>query len=152
MEVRWTRVHFLFLFALHFQSICVCTWLVQVGNKRKERERKKKKQTILNWFILSEQWTLTFHIVRWRFLCWGYWFHFYHVWKTMKILGENEDGFVSIIGIHGQCEGGIWSIEDTTIGSFTVSWRYNNASNKVQFLLQGTIESIYLIVNPSVIS
>ncbi|CAF4740393.1 unnamed protein product [Rotaria sp. Silwood1] len=39
--------------------------------------------------------------------------------------------------IQGQCSGGIWPIQDTTIGSFTVSWRYNMASNTVQFIIQG---------------
>lgn len=49
---------------------------------------------------------------------------------------------VYIIEIHGQCSGGIWPIENTTIGSFTISWRYNVTLNKVQFMIQGRIDSI----------
>ena len=44
-----------------------------------------------------------------------------------------------IIAIQGQCSGQIWTIQDPTIGSFTVSWRYNLASNTVQFIIQGKI-------------
>ncbi|CAF1005451.1 unnamed protein product [Adineta ricciae] len=39
--------------------------------------------------------------------------------------------------IHGQCAGGIWSIQQSNIGSFSVSWRYNMASNTVQFIIEG---------------
>ncbi|CAM4987267.1 unnamed protein product, partial [Rotaria socialis] len=39
--------------------------------------------------------------------------------------------------IQSQCSGRIWTIQDITIGSFTISWRYNNTSNTVQFVIQG---------------
>ncbi len=42
-----------------------------------------------------------------------------------------------IIAIQGQCSGGTWPIQDASIGSFTVFWRYNMASNTVQFIIQG---------------
>ncbi|UJR31031.1 hypothetical protein I4U23_018540 [Adineta vaga] len=47
--------------------------------------------------------------------------------------------------IQSQCSGGIWPIQDTNIGSFTISWRYNMASNTVQFIIEGkAIDSINL--------
>ncbi|CAM4960305.1 unnamed protein product [Rotaria socialis] len=39
--------------------------------------------------------------------------------------------------VQSQCSGRIWTIQDITIGSFTISWRYNNTSNTVQFVIQG---------------
>ncbi len=50
-----------------------------------------------------------------------------------------------IIAIQCQCSGGIWPITDTQIGSFTVSWRYNLASNTVQFIIQGSFV-IYIFI------
>jgi hypothetical protein len=46
---------------------------------------------------------------------------------------------VYIIEVQGQCSGGIWPIQDTNIGSFTISWRYNIVSNTIQFIIQGKI-------------
>ncbi|CAM4742153.1 unnamed protein product [Rotaria magnacalcarata] len=43
----------------------------------------------------------------------------------------------AFIPIESQCTGGIWPIQDPTIGSYTLSWRYNLASNTVQFIIQG---------------
>ncbi|CAF4553802.1 unnamed protein product [Rotaria sp. Silwood1] len=40
-----------------------------------------------------------------------------------------------------QCVGGIWTLQDVTIGSFKISWRYNISSNNVQFLIQGEANS-----------
>ncbi|CAF3348466.1 unnamed protein product [Rotaria socialis] len=45
--------------------------------------------------------------------------------------------FFRTIEIQSQCSGRIWTIQDITIGSFTISWRYNNTSNTVQFVIQG---------------
>jgi hypothetical protein len=42
-----------------------------------------------------------------------------------------------ILATQGQCSGRIWPIQNTMIGSFTVSWRYNIASNTVQFIIEG---------------
>jgi len=50
-----------------------------------------------------------------------------------------------MIEIQGQCSGGIWPIQDSNIGSFTVSWRYNIASNTVQFIIQGRF--IFLLIS-----
>ncbi|CAF3615931.1 unnamed protein product [Rotaria socialis] len=43
--------------------------------------------------------------------------------------------------VQSQCSGRIWTIQDITIGSFTISWRYNNTSNTVQFVIQGQASS-----------
>ncbi|CAF1213556.1 unnamed protein product [Adineta steineri] len=47
--------------------------------------------------------------------------------------------------MQGECSGGMWPIQDTNIGTFTVSWRYNFVSNTVQFIIEGkVIDSINL--------
>ncbi|CAF3778690.1 unnamed protein product [Adineta steineri] len=43
--------------------------------------------------------------------------------------------------VQSQCSGGIWPIQNTTIGSFTISWKYNITSNTVQFIIQGQASS-----------
>ena len=58
---------------------------------------------------------------------------------------------IYIVEIHGQCESGVWSIANTTIGAFTISWRYNVASNKVQFIIQGRVDFIHWMLNVPVI-
>jgi hypothetical protein len=73
------------------------------------------------------------------------------IFKRMMNLKKNRCfDFVCIIEIQGQCSGGIWPIQDSTIGSFTISWRYNIALNTVQFIIQGRIYSIYFITELSV--
>ena len=49
---------------------------------------------------------------------------------------------VDLVGVQGQCSGGLWPITDTTIGSLAVSWRYYLASNTVQFIIQGIVFSL----------
>lgn len=44
---------------------------------------------------------------------------------------------LSPLAAESQCAGGLWAISDASIGSFTVSWRYNVATNTVQFVIQG---------------
>ncbi|CAF1055170.1 unnamed protein product, partial [Didymodactylos carnosus] len=39
--------------------------------------------------------------------------------------------------INAQCAGGIWTVQDSTIGNFSISWQYNLATNTVQFILKG---------------
>ena len=45
--------------------------------------------------------------------------------------------YFCFIEIQGQCSGGIWPIQESTLGSFNIAWKYNNVSNTVQFLIQG---------------
>lgn len=45
--------------------------------------------------------------------------------------------FFCTLEVHSQCSGGIWPIQNTTIGSFTVSWRYNITMKTIQFIIQG---------------
>jgi hypothetical protein len=62
------------------------------------------------------------------------------VFQRMYITKKNKRNVLLIIlAIQGQCSGGIWPIQNATIGSFTVSWRYNMASNTVQFIIQGKV-------------
>jgi hypothetical protein len=58
---------------------------------------------------------------------------------------------ICIVEIQGQCSGGTWPIEDLSIGSFRISWRYNNASNAVQFIVQGKLHSIDFIIHLSLV-
>ncbi|UJR15629.1 hypothetical protein I4U23_002566 [Adineta vaga] len=43
--------------------------------------------------------------------------------------------------VQSQCLGGIWTIQDATTGSFTVSWRYDSILNVVEFIIQGQANS-----------
>ena len=51
------------------------------------------------------------------------------------------------LAIQSQCSGGIWPIKDTSIGLFTVSWRYNLASNALQFIIQGKFTSDIVFIH-----
>ncbi|CAF1091235.1 unnamed protein product [Adineta ricciae] len=43
--------------------------------------------------------------------------------------------------VQSECLGGVWTIQDTAIGSFTVSWRYNTTLNILQFTIRGQVNS-----------
>ncbi len=69
--------------------------------------------------------------------------------RTVRTYANCQEGnliflfvLLSIIAIQGQCSGGYWPIQDASIGSFTVFWRYNMASNTVQFIIQGNVYSM----------
>jgi len=61
----------------------------------------------------------------------------FSTYDKRKIFSFNGIFVLFWIEIQGQCSGGIWPIQDETIGSFNISWRYNIALNTVQFLIQG---------------
>ncbi|CAF3727659.1 unnamed protein product [Rotaria sordida] len=43
--------------------------------------------------------------------------------------------------VESQCSGGIWTIQDLTIGLFIIAWKYDISSNTVQFIIQGQANS-----------
>ncbi|CAF4786385.1 unnamed protein product [Rotaria socialis] len=41
--------------------------------------------------------------------------------------------------VESRCSGGLWAIQNITIGSFTIAWRYNDTAKTVQFIVEGQV-------------
>jgi hypothetical protein len=109
-------------------------------NKEEEEEEKKNKECLTDFnhrsFSLNNEYKILFFFQMKSLL---FLIIIIQIFKRMKNISKKNILiiYVYIIEIQGQCSGGIWPIQDSNIGSFTVSWRYNIASNTIQFIIQG---------------
>ncbi|CAF5067079.1 unnamed protein product, partial [Rotaria magnacalcarata] len=47
--------------------------------------------------------------------------------------------FFRTLEVESRCSGGLWAIQNITIGSFTIAWRYNDIAKTVQFIVEGQV-------------